>query len=150
MPDSDALVGQLELIKSWKQGLPPRAAELVAGIDARIDFGERHGSWFLRLIWEEGDLSKSAELALTNAEPTSDDVSESAVVSVRSSASSQSRFVAETVYENRRSMRRLSTDLLEDWLISAVERAAGYNDSSLLFAYDTPNVPRAPTSLEDT
>jgi hypothetical protein len=103
--------------------------------DASVDFGERHGSWFLQLSWQEGDLWRSAELALTNPQATPDDLTITTYVTVRASASTDSRYVTETLYDNRRSSLRLWSDQLQSLLLTAVQRARGYNPGSLTESY---------------
>ncbi len=133
-PEFETLSEHAALLKRWSSQPSQLLGDLTVE-GARADFGERHGSWFLRLSWTTENLTRTAELALTNATVVPDGVAESAVVTVRASASSEERFVAETVYEARRGVRRLTSDDLAGWLRTAVERASNLSNRELSQPY---------------
>ena len=95
------------------------------------------GDFFMAMDRQQGGLARSAELAFTNPEAMPDEVATRAVVSVRASASTEERFVAEILYQRSRASSRLSEDELLELLAAAVDRAAGYNGASLTEAYVT-------------
>jgi len=66
---------------------------------------------------------------------------------VRSTASNDERFVIENLYDKRRSLRRISSEQLDDWLMSALERARAYTQASLSHAYPTGIELHASTQL---
>jgi hypothetical protein len=139
MPERiETISAMVDLLKSWSDQLPGEIRETLADEAVVIDTGERHGSWFLELIWQQGELSKSATLALTNPTPTADEAAGVAIVSASASATNGARFVDERLVENRRTLVRLPTDQLETWLLDAVKRALAFNVASLTRAYDTP------------
>lgn len=137
MPEFSALSQQVEFLKVYGSDLASRVRELVAVENVQMLSGERHGSWFLRARWQEGPLVKAAEIALTSASALPDDLASTAVVSVRASATSESRYVVETLYERRRGVSRVSSADLTDWLMSAAQRAADYTSASLVSTYST-------------
>jgi hypothetical protein len=125
---------QLALLKGWSS----EQSHLISALEldgARTVFGERHGSWFLRVWWTADELMRSAELALTNATILPDAQADTVVVSVRATASSDERYVSESVYERRRSVKRLPSETLEEWFRSAVERAGAFSQRDLSSAY---------------
>lgn len=141
--DFELLSQQLDFMRSWTTALPRRIAEATASIRPKIEFGERHGSWSLRLSWMDGQLSKAAELALTDATDATVDLkvsdipTETVVVSVRASATTNASYVCENIYERRRGVRGISRTQLERWFLSAIERAGDYNIASLVSSYST-------------
>jgi hypothetical protein len=123
----ETLSEQVALLKAWSA----EPARVLADLNldgVRADFGERHGSWFLRLRLTADEVIRTAELALTNATMAPDNEAEYAIVTVRASASSDERFALEKIYEGRRGVRRLRTATFEAWLRSAVERANGLSN----------------------
>jgi hypothetical protein len=133
---------QTALLKEWSQEIPPglRAAAQRGADTAATQFdtvtGERHGSWFLELHWRD-ELVRSALLALTNPSAVPDAATTRVVITARAAAASESRFVTETVFEQRRAISRVSSSDLENWLVAAVQRAQGYTLQSLAQAYAT-------------
>ena len=136
MPGFENVSQEIDQLRSWKE-FRPRALELVDTPEAATNFGERHGSWVYSIRWDADGLRKSAEIALTNPGPTSDDTATVAVVSVYSSASDQARYVREVIYERQRAVRGVRPQMFEDWLLSAVRRANEYTPASLVASYET-------------
>ncbi len=68
---------------------------------------------------------------------TQDADATAAYISVRASASTNSRFVVETLYDQRRAPTRVSREELARLLESAVTRARSYNSTSLTEVYAT-------------
>ncbi len=138
MPERFETVQQYaDELKRWSQSLLDELAEATATDIRTVEFGERHGSWFLQVRWSDGDLSKSADVALTNPTSIPDSTAAVARLTVWASASNEVRFVRETLVDSRRTLRRLSTDSLRTYLLSAIQRADNYNVSSLTEAYVT-------------
>ena len=137
MPEFETFGQEVEYLKSLSGQLPGRIRDLGERLGARVVFGERHGSWLLRMMWQRDGLTRTAELALTNPEPTPDSTTDASYVTVRSSASNDLRYVVEDIYNKRRSVRRLPPEQLDDWLFAALERADGYTDASLIEGYAT-------------
>jgi hypothetical protein len=133
-PEFKTLDEQLTLLKGWASQ-PSRVVDALDLDDSRAVFGERHGSWFLRVWWTSDDLLRVAELALTNATIVPDAQADTVVVSVSATASSDERFVTESIYERRRSVRRLPSETLAEWFRSAVERAGAFSQRDLSDAY---------------
>lgn len=133
-PEFETLSEQIALLKQWSSQ-PSQVLGDVELDGARADFGERHGSWFLRLTWTTENLTRTAELALTNATVSPDNLADRAVVTVRASASSDERFVVEGIYEGRRGVRRLHSDDLAGWLRAAVGRAGNLSNRELSQTY---------------
>lgn len=133
-PEFETLAEQVAILKQWS-ALPSRVVGDLSVDGIRADFGERHGSWFLRLSWAGDELIRTAELALTNATLAPDSEAEAAVVTVRATASSEERFVIENIYEGRRRVRRLNSAELETWLRTAVERASSLSNRELSQTY---------------
>ena len=133
-PEFETFSEQVALLKQWSVQ-PSQVLGEVDVDDARAEFGERHGSWFLRLRWTTDELTRTAELALTNATLSPDNDAEFAVVTVRATASSEERFVTENIFEGRRGVRRLKSDALEGWIRTAVERANNLSNRELSHTY---------------
>jgi|GEM_PF-4949496 len=146
MPEYNTISEQVEYLKAWSSQHAGQVAAFELP-ELTIDNGERHGSWFLRLLWRDQGLSRSAELALTNSDITPDESTEYALITVRSTASNDERFVIENLYDKRRSLRRISSEQLDDWLMSALERARAYTQASLSHAYPTGIELHASTQL---
>jgi hypothetical protein len=143
MADFEGLMDQISLLKSWS-GEPPTGVRLAAApadSAARIEIlsrsGERHGSWFLEMTWAADGLTRSAVLALTNPTALPDVTTARVVVTARAGASSATRYVSETVVDQRRAIARVSEGDFQAWLLAAVERARGYTEASLNQAYST-------------
>jgi hypothetical protein len=133
-PEFETLSEQIALLKQWSSQ-PSQVLGDLNVVGARADFGERHGSWFLRLSWTADNLTRTAELALTNPTVARDNVANIAIVTVCASASSDERFVLESIYEGRRGVRRLHSDDLAGWLRTAVERAGNLSNRELSQTY---------------
>jgi hypothetical protein len=138
VPGFDSLMDQVAMLRSWSGNLPSGVGPLPP--ETAVSFGERHGSWFLRVVWRQDDLSRSAELALTNPEATPDGTAEVAYITVRATASTDSRFVDEILHDRRRASRGVSIEQLEAWLLSAVQRARGYTASEGLTCHEPRRV----------
>lgn len=136
MPSFENITDQIAMLQVWATEVP-RIVDRSEAVNASPKLGERHGSWFFSIDWEQGGLWRSAELALTNPEATLDDATEAVVVSVRSSASDARRYVYEVIYEKRRSTKRMSEELFQQWLAAAISRAASYSTASLTDTYRT-------------
>jgi hypothetical protein len=139
----ESLSEVIRALKGWSETLPGRWSNVAA--DRSVAFGERHGSWFLQVAWSQDEVSRSAELALTNAGVTQDAVATAAYISVRASASTDSRFVVETLYEQRRAPTSVSREELAGLLESAITRALNYNSASLNEVYATGDRPSSLT-----
>lgn len=122
-------------IASWSERLPSPVVEALPDASSVVTFGDRHGSWLLRISWVQAELLRMADLAITNAEATPDELTGSAVVTIRSSASTEERFVVETLFERRRTISRLPEDLLVDQLAAAVRRAGSFTSVNLTATY---------------
>jgi hypothetical protein len=142
MPDYETVSDYVAVLKEWSS-TPPAALGLEAlNLNASQDFGERHGSWVFRLLWEEDNLSRSVELALTNTAATPDTTSGYAYFTIRSAASSDTHFVIEDRYNSRRSIRRTPLDWLETQVASAIDRSRGFTPASLTSSYLTGTTPQ--------
>lgn len=97
--------------------------------------GERHGTWFFRLSWNDEQLSRAVEVGISNATALPDSLSTEAFVSVRASASTDSAWVATTIYDRRRSLSRVSDEDLLAWMATAASVAVSYTRSSLSVPY---------------
>lgn len=139
------LLEQHALLQAWSERLPVTVAALLDGRDVRSTAGERHGTWMLRVEWRDDPLVRQAELGLTNPEATPDETTDSAVVSTRASATTDARFVAEVLYERRRSLSRIPNEFLEQQLAAAVQRAASYTPQSLIAVYELGSPPAEAT-----
>lgn len=137
MPEYEAVSDLVVLLKLWAQEVPRSALQGSEVAEARARFGDRHGSWTLALDWNQGGLDRSAELALTNPEVTSDEVSKRSIVTARASASTDDRYVVEVVYEKSRAVGRVTDQVLLELLTAAIDRAAGYGPAALVDAYET-------------
>ena len=145
MADFEGLLDQVALLKRWSSELPRevRSAvsppEVTADADsvAQTTSGERHGSWFLEIAWQIDSIAHSTTLALTNPTAIPDSTTTRVVVTATARASSTTRYVSETVFEQRRAISRISQAELQGWLLAGVERARGYNEASLNQAYST-------------
>jgi hypothetical protein len=137
MPEFETFSEEVEYLKTLSGHLPVDIRNLGERLGARVDVGERHGSWLLRMMWQRDGLIRTAEVALTNPEPTPDNTTTASYITVRSSASNDQRYVAEDIYNRRRSVRGLHQEQLEDWLFAALQRADGYSESSLIEGYET-------------
>ncbi|MDR9451278.1 MAG: hypothetical protein RI637_08680, partial [Acidimicrobiia bacterium] len=56
---------------------------------------------------------------------------------VRVATTDAQRYVYEVIYEKRRSTKRLSEELFQQWLAGAISRAASYSTASLTDTYRT-------------
>ncbi|HEY8112890.1 MAG TPA: hypothetical protein VII16_08480 [Actinomycetes bacterium] len=138
----ESLKEQQQLIAGWESDLPAQVRSRLGNLTPTVRTGERHGSWFFRLEWVDAGVLRLAELALTNPESTSDDVTTAAVVSVRAGATTNERYVAETLYERRRGLSRLQEGFLADQLAAAVQRSTSYTNANTASEYQTgPGVP---------
>lgn len=137
MPEFEVVADPVARLKAWSSELLESLRADASLPEQRVRFGERHGSWFLSLQWSEGSLDRGAAIALTNAEALGDAVAESVFISVQSSASSDERFVVESIYDRRRSVRRLEPSQLEGWLFAAIARSRQYTPTSLTSSYET-------------
>ena len=128
-----------QLKESWGsiESLPGGVRDQVSGAEPSLTSGERFGTWFLEIVWLAEGLSRSASVGLTPAGARTEDASVQAVVTVRAAASSEERFIAENVYEQRRAVARLSVVDLESYWEAAVQRAAQYSERSLVSSYET-------------
>ena len=135
MPDEVTLTERLSALRTWGDNLPRSVLEPLIGYEPKMAFAERHGTWTLQVKWVDSGISKAAELGFTNAQSVPDTEAKSAVVSVRSSASSRQQFIVETLFERRRTMSRMKDDELEELLKAAVQRAKEYNELSLRHTY---------------
>ena len=86
MTDFETFSDQTSFLKQWASQRS-RGFQRLELPRSRIDAGERHGSWFLRVLWHAGDLTRTAELALTNPESLPENASARVHISVRSSSS---------------------------------------------------------------
>lgn len=129
------------MLEGWSERLPPQVLQSLADRNATVSFGERHGSWILRLSWVEGEIIRFADLALTNSEATPDDATNYGVITIRSAASTEDRYVVETLYERRRAVSRLPEDFLVDQLDVALRRATSYTTVNLTERYRTGGGP---------
>ncbi|MBL0749475.1 hypothetical protein [Nocardioides baculatus] len=128
---------QQQLLAAWGDDLPGQVRNSLGQLNPRTISGERHGSWFLRLEWSTSGLTRLVEVALTNPELTPDSATTSAVVSVRAAATTDERFVSETLFESRRSLARLQPDALADQLAAAIQRSRSYTNTNLVSTYVT-------------
>lgn len=133
----ETLKEQQQVLAGWSQRLPAQALQSLEDRNATASFGERHGSWVLRVFWVEGDIFRFADLALTNSEATPDDVTIYGVITVRSAASKADRYIVETLYERRRAVSRLPDGYLADQLVVALRRALAYTSVNLTERYRT-------------
>jgi hypothetical protein len=134
---SESLKEQQQLLEGWQHSLPPSVNELLQGRDPEVTFGEKHGSWVLRVSWVQAEILRIADIALTNTESTPDDVTTYAFITIRSAASTNEKWVAETLYERRRTVSNLPDDFLADQLVAAVLRAIAYTLVNLTESYRT-------------
>lgn len=143
MADFERLMDQVAVLKRWSAEPPPavrRAAVLPdqADIaDPQMSTGERHGSWFLEMRWEVDGLVHIATMAITNPTALPDATTGRVIVTALAGATTDTRYVTETVVEHRRAISRMSEADLEAWLLAAVERSRGYTEASLNLAYST-------------
>jgi hypothetical protein len=143
MADFERLMDQFAVLKRWSTELPSgvrRAALLpdqTDAVDLQMATGERHGSWFLEMRWELDELVHIAVLAITNPTALPDTTTERVIVTARAGATTDTRYITETVVEQRRAISRMSETDLEAWLLAAVERSRGYSEASLNQAYST-------------
>ena len=90
-------------------------------------------------MWASGGLQRAAELAVTNATALEDSVAVVAIISVRASASSDTHWTATSIYDQRRSLSRVTLDNLDDWIAAAVRVASSYTVGALTDAYALPS-----------
>lgn len=121
------------ILEAWKTR--GRQAFIEVARDIQVSAGERHGSWFVELAWVSDGLHRAAELAVTNATGLDDLSATEAYISARASASSMTRWTSTSIYERRRSLARVSTDNIDEWLTAAVRVAASYTERSLTDEY---------------
>jgi hypothetical protein len=133
--DFESVSALVSLLKEWS--VEPYAVLQRLNLPAvGAQFGERHGSWFLRFSWADGGLLRIVELALTNAtSATDDEPGAAAFVSARAAASSDERFFAENIYERRRGISRIRVSELERWVRTAAQRASAISSRELTQAY---------------
>lgn len=135
-------ISELQAILSGWKARPPSAVSQVDDAPA-VTLGERHGSWFVRFTWVGAGLQRAAELAITNPTALEDSVATQAVISVRASATSETHWTATSIYDQRRSLSRVSQDDLDDWIAAAVRVASSYTAGSLTDVYTLPTAERA-------
>lgn len=128
-----------EMKDAWGQedGLRAVVPQELLNQEPAVFAGERHGSWFLEVRWTAGELSRSAAVALSPPGAVPEGDATSAVLTVRSAASSDQRFVVETMYERNRALSRITLGDVETLFVAALTRAAEYSDRSLTMSYDT-------------
>jgi hypothetical protein len=128
---------QRQALAGWPERLPSPVVEALPDVDPFVTFGDRHGSWVLRIAWVQAELIRIAGLAITNSEATPDELTNNAVVTIRSSASTEERYVVETLFERRRAISRLPAGFLVDQLATAVRRAGSFTSVNLTASYLT-------------
>lgn len=136
MPEEtfDDLLG---LLGHWVDETPETFRRELGDRLFKAEGGERHGSWFFRLTWTEDGLAKIAEIFLTNPGPNPDSNANSVILSARSAASTQNRYVLEALTDEKRSIKRIRIEDLVSLLNATINRAIGYTETSLSQAYVT-------------
>jgi hypothetical protein len=129
-------------LRAWSEQPPDAVAE--AAREVRALAGERHGSWFVRLSWESGGLARAVEVAISNATALPDVIATEAFVSVRASASNETAWVAEIIYESRRSLARVSEQDLLDWMNTGASVAVSYTPGALTHTYPLSSLDQPP------
>lgn len=117
--------------------LPRGIRDRVSNVDASLTSGERFGTWFHEIFWLADGLSRSASVGLTPVGARTEGEAVQAVVTVRAAASSDERFIAENLYEQRRALARIPVADLESYWETAVQTAAQYSERSLISSYET-------------
>jgi hypothetical protein len=123
-------------LAGWKEQRPAVLAQLDEEI--AVSFGERHGSWFTQFAWTASGLHRAAELAITNATSLDDSQADVAHISVRASASSDTHWIATSIYDRRRTLSRVGPDDLTRWLAAAVQVASSFTSGALTDTYALP------------
>lgn len=125
------------LLKQWTARLPSAVGGALDGTETTTRWGERHGTWFLRVTWSTDGLLRLAELAVTPVGALPIGSATPVHFSVRSAATTDLRFVVTNLYGRQRGLTGLTPDHLAEQLLSAVRAAQTYVEASLSQAYTT-------------